>query len=422
MTVLCDMTNSLQGRQKANGALLSVALCWVFYLFAYITRVEPSVLTNDLMSEFGMTSSLLGFVISIAYIPYVAMQIPCGIITDKLGTKTMIFASCIACSLGVFVFGSAQSVLQLEVGRFLVGLSTAAAFLCCGKVATEFFDKRRYAMLMGIAMCMGCLGGISGSVPTAYLVSKIGWRNTTYAIATFGILLSFAILVFMKKSQKQSTQQCNLLDGLKLLAKNPKPWLIGFYGAMTYLPLSALAELWVVPFMEQRYGISTEQAAISSTILFIGFALGSVISAWVAEKINSYKKTIIFFTIGSIFFFWFAIYDDAIEFTSCLALLLGGGICAGANNLSFTFSYHLVPPEFGGTSTGFTNALVMSSAALFQPLLGRLLDFFRNGLATPDGTPIYNLTMYRSAFMFVMAGLLLAIFAALFVNDVKHKE
>lgn len=106
----------------------------------------------------------------------------------------------------------------------------------------------------------------------------------------------------------------------------------------------------------------------------------------------------------------------------CLVLLFLGSICAGANNLAFAVAYHLVPKEFAGTSAGFTNMLIMSSGVIFQPLLGKLLDFFRNGLVNSDGTPVYNLVMYRSAFLFVIAGMFLAIIATFFINDVKHKE
>ena len=417
-----SMDNS-QIKTNKSGVFLSVALCWMFYLFAYVVRVEPSVVAKNLMSDFGITSSVIGILGSIAYLPYVAMQIPCGVITDKLGTKTVVTISCAVCSLGAFLFGSAGSVFQLEVSRFLIGLSTAAAFLCCGKVATEFFDKRKYAMFMGIAMCMGCLGGIAGSAPTAYLVSQFGWRVATYVIAVFGAILTIVVLLFMKKSSKvQFTSETHILTGLKIIAKNPKAWLLGFYGAMTYLPLSALAELWVVPFMEHRYGVSTAKAAFASIVIFVGFALGSVITAWVAEKINSYKKTILMFTVGIIIAFSIAIYSDTISYNMCLLWLFFGAVSAGANNLVFTFAYSFVPPAYGGTSTGFTNALVMTSGIMFPPLLGKILDLARDGQTDAAGAPLYDLGMYRSAFLAVIIGLFLATISAFFINDLKHKE
>jgi sugar phosphate permease len=92
----------------------------MFYLYAYVIRVEPCVLVDDLMKEFSISSSVLGLVVSASYIPYVAMQIPCGIITDKLGVKVMVSCGCALCAIGVFVFGAAESVFSLQIGRVLI--------------------------------------------------------------------------------------------------------------------------------------------------------------------------------------------------------------------------------------------------------------------------------------------------------------
>ncbi|MDR2667213.1 MAG: MFS transporter [Holosporales bacterium] len=408
---------------KNSAAIPSILICWIFYLYGYIVKVEPSVLADELMTEFGMTSSIFGLVVSIVYIPYVILQIPCGIIADKLGTKVVVSISAAICSLGVFIFGLASSIIQLEIGRFLIGLATAAAFLCCGKIAADFFDKRKYAMLMGVAMCMGGIGGVAGSAPTAFLIASLGWRNATFAIAILGVVITIAAVFLMRNSTKSPTKSDpKLLEGLKIISKNPRAWLLGFYGATTYLPLSALAELWVVPFMERRFDVTTEMATAASIVLFISFGFGSAITAWIAEKVNSCKKTIIVSSFCVIFSFWLALYNDSIDFYTCLFLLFIGGTCAGANTLCFTIGYYIVPEKFCGTSAGFINTLIMASGILFQPLLGKLLDFFRNGLVTADGAPIYNLTAYRSAFLCVIVAMLTGIVATFFIDDVKYDK
>jgi MFS family permease len=408
---------------KSSVVIPSILVCWIFYLYGYIVKVEPSVFANELMTEFGMTSSIFGFVVSIVYLPYVVLQIPCGVIVDKLGTRAVISTSSALCCIGVFIFGLASSILQLEIGRFLIGLSTAAAFLCCGKIAADFFDKKKYAMLMGVAMCMGCIGGVTGSAPTAFLVASLGWRNATFVFAILGVVITFAAIFFIRDGEKSSTKsKFQLLEGLKIISKNPKAWLLGIYGMMTYLPLSALGELWIIPFMAQRFEITTEKATAASIVLFISFGLGSTITAWIAEKVNSYKKTMIVSSFGIISSFWIALYSDAIDFYTCLFLLFVGGTCAGANTLCFAIGYNLVPEKFCGTSAGFINTLIMASGILFQPLLGKLLDFFRNGLVTADGMPIYNLTVYRSTFLFVIVAMLIGIIASFFINDVKYDK
>ncbi len=418
---------SLSNNDNKTRAILSIAVVWLYYLFSYMARVEPSVLTNDLMSDFKITASTVGLVISMMYIPYVAMQIPFGVILDKFGVRKIIVTCALLCSFGAYIFGSAESVFQLQIGRFLVGLSSASAFISCGKIAGDMFDKRYYSILMGIAMCMGCLGGIFGTSPIAYLVSIFGWRWTTYIISFSGIFV--ALLAFfgissnnMENNHQNKENKSDLLTGLKMMAKNPRSWILGLYGAITYLPLSAIAELWGVPFMEQRFNVSTKSAALSSIVIFIGFGLGGVVGAWVAERINSYKKTIIIFTIGVIISFAIALYSDNIGYTLCLIMMFLGGIFAGANTLAFTIAFHMVPKKYSGTSAGFLNMLIMSSGIIFQPLLGKLLDFFRNGMVNDSGSPIYNLQMYRSTFFIVIISMFIAIILTFFIEDVRHSN
>lgn len=411
--------------QKNTRTVISIFVVWMFYLFSYVARIEPSVLVNELMSDFKITSSVVGMVIAVMYMPYVLLQVPCGIITDKLGVKKIIFISGIVCALGTFIFGSATTVFHLQVGRFLIGAAAASGFVCCGKFAGDFFNKRKYSMLMGIAMCMGCFGGMIGTAPTAYMVSHIGWRNTTFVISAIGLVIAVIAWIFIEDGKKTDVKERSsgkLLTGLRILISNPRSWILGLYGAITYLPLSAIAELWGVPFMEMRYAVSTETAALSSIFIFVGFGAGGVIAAYIAEKINSYKKTIILFTVGLIFTFSTALYNDSISFFSCLTLLFLGGIFAGANTLAFTIAFNLVPKQYAATSTGFLNALIMCSGIIFQPLLGRLLDFFRNGMVTSSGTPFYNVDMYRSAFQVIIVGMFVAILATFFINDVKHTK
>jgi MFS family permease len=369
---------------------------------------------------------MVGFVISVMYIPYVILQVPCGVIADKLGVRTVISSSALLCAIGTFIFGIAENTLQLQAGRFLIGTASASAFLCCGKIAGEYFSSKMYSMLIAIAMFMGSIGGMFGTAPIAYLCSHIGWRNTTFVISTICLLMAilavFVIRSGVRKREDTEEQKSNLLTGLRIMASNPKIWLLGFYGAITYLPLSAIAELWGVPFMEMRYQVPTETAAISSIFIFIGFGLGGIVSAYIAELIHSYKKTIIVSTICLILTISTAIYSDSISFITCLTLMFLGGVFAGTNTLCFALAFNVVPKQYAGTSTGFMNALIMFSGFVFQPLLGKLLDFFRNGMVTSSGQALYNLGMYRSTFQILVASLIFASIATFFIDDMKKEK
>ncbi len=411
---------ALTSNNKIILPFIGIIIGWLFYLYAYFARVEPGVLTNDLMTEFSLNASEIGAIVSMLYVPYVAMQIPWGILVDKLGCKFIISLCCFLCSVGVLIFGVATEPWHLVVARIIIGLSSSAAYLSCGKVISESLPSK-YSVFMGITMFVGGVGGTLGSTITAGLAKTFGWRNLTYVMATIGFIIGMLAFMFLKpESKSQIVEKGHTLEGLALLSKNPSCWLIGFYGCTSYLPLSAIAELWGTPFMQARFNVSTTEASICSAVIFICFGLGSILAAKVANIINN-KNTIILFAVGLILAFLVAIYSDSIGFLTCVVLFGVGSIFAGSGTLVFDMTYKFVPSNFAGTSTGYTNMLVMMSGVIFQPLLGKLLDFFRNGKVNPDGTPLYDIVMYRSSFMCILFVIILSVIGMLFVKERKYQ-
>jgi MFS family permease len=408
-----------------GAAIISMITAIMFYLISYVSRAEPGVLINDLMEEFNLTSSAIGYIISFVYLPYVIMQIPCGLLVDRLGVRAVLTFCAVLCSLGTFIFGIATTALEMEIGRFLIGAASAPAYLSCGKIASNMFSKDKYAILIGIAMASGCIGGAMAGTPTATLASAIGWRSVTFIIAGLLGVIALLSFVFIKGKDKEAkTEKSNgeVLKGLKMIAMNPGAWVIGLYGAVSYLPLSAMAELWGVPFIQNRFAVSTEVAGTSSVLLFIGFGLGSVLCAYEAKLFKSYKKTIIVNTLLLMAAIYPALYSDSISLSMCLVLLFFVGVFAGADTLCFTLAYKLIPEKYAGTSAGFMNAIIMSSGLVFQPVLGALLDFFRHGAVNDSGGPLYTLGTYREAFYAVIISMVIATVLTFFIKEPKDEQ
>jgi predicted MFS family arabinose efflux permease len=403
----------------------AILTAWMFFLLCYISRVEPSVIVNELMDTFHMTASTFGFVSSCLYVTYVAMQIPTGVLLDKYGPRSIISAGAIISAIAVFIFGSAQSISQLQIGRLLLGIATASGFIGCTKLISELIHPQKHAFFVGLTMFMGCLGGMCGSAPTAWMVSKIGWRETTFIIGGLGILISAMALFYMPSFSRKSADTKNagnMLNGLKILAKNPRYWALGVLCAISYLPITAVAELWCVPFMEKKFTLPTADTALSSIFIFIGYGIGSIVTPCLAKYLNSCKKVLLIFTILTIIVFLLIICGDSISFSGCLFLLFLFGIFGGTVPLFFTMAYNMVPPRYGGSSSGFTNMLNMAGAIVFQPLLGELLDSFRGGLVNPDGTPLYTLTMYNKAFLVVCLCMALSVLLLFFIEEAKKPK
>ena len=403
--------------------ILSVAM--MFYLYEYVLRVSPSVMTNGLMRDFAFTSSSLGMLASFYYFSYVALQIPCGVIVDSWGPRKTVAVSALLCTVGAYIFAISESIGAAQLGRFLIGAGSSCAYLSCMKIGSVWFKPGRFAVISGVGMMMGVLGGTFGGQPLAILVNSSGWRGAMVQSAIVGAVITVICWVVIRDKPKYTgdyvvedvVPTTNFLDGLKLVSSKKQNWLIGVYGCMLFLPLSAYAELWAVPFLMQKYTLTNDQAAQISVMLFIGMALGSPVGAWLSNKLESRKKVMAGSAILTFFFFMLIIYLPNVGINLMYTLQFLAGFVCGWQIVYFAAAQEYNPTEISGTSIGFTNFFVMLSGAIFQPALGYVLDAVWSGRYMDDGTPFYSTEDYKMALTVVALGLLLAVFIVFFMKE-----
>ena len=99
---------------------------------------------------------------------------------------------------------------------------------------------------------------------------------------------------------------------------------------------------------------------------------------------------------------------------SILALVCGFG--AAAQISCFAAARESSPSALSGTTLGLTNGLVTSAGAVFQPLIGALLDFGWSG-EIEGGARVYDLAAYQLAFVTVTAGTVVGLLSALATRE-----
>lgn len=401
----------------------------IFYLYEYALRASPSVMTHELMTDLNVTSTVLGVLTSFYYYAYVPLQIPCGMIVDRMGPRRVVTASAALCVVGAFLFAESHSLLTAQIGRFLLGMGSACAYLSCAKIGAEWFSHSRFAMIAGLTMMMGTLGGTFGGRPVAILVNTYNWRTTMLILAAIGVAVTLiSWLIIRDRPENGSTdnysisQEAGLLEGLKEVLTNRQVWLLGLYGFMMYIPLSGFAELWGVPYIMQTYDVNNEVAAMASIMVFVGMGIGSFLSAWLSDYLRSRRSVMSGAALGSIFFFLIAIYVPGIPLNGVLVLLFLMGLACGGQILYFAVAREETSHHISGTAIGFTNGLLMGSGIIFQPLLGAVLDWVWDGQMTSTGIRFYSADVYKYAMAVIPLSLLVAWFVVFFIKETYPAE
>jgi sugar phosphate permease len=406
-------------------------LVWIcaslFYLYECILRVSPSVMTEGLMRDFSLTSTSLGVLVSFYLYSYTILQVPCGVMVDALGPRKIITISAALCSIGAYFFGVADSLYLAQFGRFLIGAGSACAFISCCKISAEWFSPSKFAIMSGMTTMMGTVGGTFGGPPFAWLVNNGGgWRTSMLLMAVAGVFVTIFSWVMIKDypdNRKSSiSKELPLNRSLAILLKNPQVWLIALFGSLMWLPIIAFAEIWGVPYLMYTYDITNEYASFATSMIFVGFSIGSPLTAWLSDYFESRLKAMRFSATCLLFIFSAIVFGPEVPLFVMFILLFLAGVCNGGQVLAFACVKEISPRRVSGTAVGLTNMVVMMSGVVFQPLLGKLLDCCWDGAINIDGIRLYSVSAYQSAIIAIPAALAVCWLILRFVKETHHSS
>ena len=193
----------------------------LFFFYAWVLRVAPSVMVEELMRDFSERGGARQLVRSLLlWLP--GMQVPVGVLLDRFGPRRLIAAAALLCA-GV-LFATANPLAAATAGRFLIARRRLSAWLRNGRVG-QWFSADRFAMLSGLAMPAGMAGGVLGQAPLRVAVEASNWRTSMLLLAG-GLGLSLAAWACVRDRWQGSGGVGAVLGGLGRVARHPETWLV----------------------------------------------------------------------------------------------------------------------------------------------------------------------------------------------------
>jgi MFS family permease len=429
-----DAKTGPQVEVSRSTAVIAFVLGALFFGYAFIQRVSPSVMTAELMREFSVGATALGSLSAFYFYTYASIQLPVGMLTDRFGPRKLMSAAAGLCAFASIGFALSDSIVTASIGRALIGGTVAFAFVGTLSIAGYFFKSSRYTLLAGLLQSVGMCGAIFGQAPLRHLVESLGWRGTMTALAGVAVLLSILLFVLVpRRSAEQLTatnqagsSQTNatkkkLLDGLKSVSSNSQTWIcaiIGFGLAATMLGFGAL---WSVPWLTTVHGYSTVQAGGIASMIFVGWAVFSPLVGWLSDKIGRRNPVMM---LGSLL--CFVSFATLIFYTpSATSMIMGLIFLTGAGGCTMTAGFSSVRelnrPEFSSTALGLMNMFIVGAGAVVQPLIGWLLDKNWDG-SLMEGARVYSDQAFTSALTSLLVVTSLAFVGTLFLKETYGKQ
>lgn len=404
----------------------------VFYIYEYLVRVSPSVMTTDLMLAFHIGAASLGNLAAFFYYIYTPMQLVVGVLMDRYGPRRLFTVAGLACGMGTYLFASTNNILVAEAGRFLVGFGSAFGFVGVLKLATIWLPPERFAMVSGMTAGLGTVGGILGNLALTSLVTNQGWRLTSYYAAIFGLALTIVMFFFLRDGGKYQYRPASLevpqpsinfnevFQGLFDIIRNPQIWLVGMVSCLTYLANSVFAELWGNPYLRQVYHFSPDAAAWAISTMFFGWAVGAPLMGWFSDRIRQRRLPITISAVFAAIAIAIVIYVPDIPVWAVYAALFFFGFFSCAQIIVFPISREISPAKSAATAIAVTNMFTMIGGVVFQPMIGRILEMHWSGQFA-NGIRIYSNSDYQFALSVLPVSLIITVFLTFFLRETNCK-
>src|SRR6185312_9232495 len=265
----------------------------MFFFYAWVLRVAPSVMVEELMRDFAVGAGVLGNLSAAYFYGYAGMQIPVGLLLDRFGPRRLLTAAAAICSGGCLLFAFGASLGVVIAGRFLIGASAAFSLVGAMCIAGQWFPASRFAIFSGLAMAMGMAGGVFGQAPLRLAIEAADWRTVTLWLAAGGIAIAAAAWATVRDKWRGTGGVGTALSGLGIVLSHPQTWLIAIAGLGTSAPLLGFAGLWGVPFLETAYGLARTQAATLTSLVFVGWGIGAPLFGWFSDRIGRRRPPVI---------------------------------------------------------------------------------------------------------------------------------
>lgn len=434
MSTISNSTNNVSSSSSQNHYRL---LPWIifgtgilYYCFAYLLRVYPSVMENHLLDHFHVSVNDFGWITGFYYIAYAPMQLPVGVTVDRIGARRSLLLGCILALIGVFIFANTQLIHVALAGRFLIGLGAAFGYVTALKIASLWLPRKIFATATGFLTGAGMIAAIATDNYLTHLVRIAPFHHVLLFPAYVGVALFILILLFVKNKTgvnadnqtiPTTTSYATLCRQLWGIMKMPQMWLIGLVGALLYLPSSVFVDAWAIPFLKTARHFTRGEAALGASLTLAGWIISSFAAGYLSDRFQTRKIPLMIAAIGATIICSIIIFFPVQNHDVILGLLFMLGIFCGPHPLCFSLSKENCPHEISGTAVAFANFVIMSGGMILQPLVGIVLAHL-SGSTAPDVTAVYSNWDFSVALSIIPVGLIVAYFATLFIQETYGKH
>ena len=366
-----------------------IALLFVTYLLTYLDRAVIATAIPFIAEEFQLSSVEAGSVLSAFFFGYALMQIPSGILADKLGPGRLLVGAVLCWSVFTAMTGLVGSLAMLIVARILFGISEGPAPAAVSKAVALWSPRSQVGRSNGFVLSGTLIGSAVAPAFVAAIVLHWGWRAAFLSLLVPGFLLALAIYRWLWSPPSSSASE------------GEAACTIGTSGSPTWKAIFASAQMrwcfvavflggcanwglqnWLPTYLLKARGFSIAEMGLFASMPFAAGALGYLLGGYAGDRFFAGRRHILILlcllsaAIGTYGAAVAASGMVSVAFVTAAFLMIGMALSS-----LFTLPLLLVPMQMTGTAFGVVNTGAQIAGFVSPMLIGAVLDASRQDFA-----------------------------------------
>jgi MFS family permease len=370
--------------RSSRRALAAASIGWMFDGFDIMVY---SLVLTAVVADFGISKVAGGGLGSLTLAASAAGGWFFGRVADRRGRRVGLVSSVLTYSIFTAACGLAQTVWQLAIFRFLLGLGMGGAWTTGAALVSESWPDRHRGKAVGLMQSAWAVGYGGAALISAIVLPRFGWR----LMFILGALPSVAVLwVYRSVEEPEIWRSSHGSRGahgsLAEIFKSPYRQITTSLIALSFCTLYAYwaFNFWVpsylaLPADQNGVGLSGNAVAALLVTMNIGGWCGYVFYGYVSDRFGRRRSFVTYLLVSAVLVVAYG------STTSLPALLALGPVVAFFSTGYFSgfgaIIAELYPTNVRATATGFTFNIGRVGSALAPFLIATLAQTRGFGVA-----------------------------------------
>jgi len=330
------------------------------FFLSYFSRLAWSIVST--YSTLKPTTIQDSLIYSLFFLGYVIVQIPAGLVSDKVKPSLIAFISLIGLSVASFISAISNSIFIEYISSFFMGISAGWIYPVTIKtLSIAFKDKNEQAVAIGYYSLAWPLSIVLAGVILPGISIEFSWRYSYYLISILSLIFSLLYLIYLKNIPYEDTRT------RFFIVKDRNIIIISLAGFLFFL------SYWSITLYAYKYFINLGISSYTSGYLYSLLALAglpaTIIAGYIIRKIGVKISLVLFEFIYGILTMLLSVFLRP-DLLAVIATLMGfvRFIITPANSTAVSF----VGKNKAGSVTGFANFFWQSSG-IFSPIISQYI-------------------------------------------------